>query len=128
MDDLVSKPQIGHGIFIYISAEVVVVRTYARTKAVISVDHARHTVEAVPIELEGIEPIATVGEKKMEGLDLTVIEESGIPRWVFTPSPLMEIKGIGPVKPTQSLQLILNGMGVNEIHNDGDAERVRRID
>ncbi len=74
VDDPVRQGQVGQGILVDARVEVVAVGQKGLPQAVVPVEHARHAVEAEPVEAELVEPVAAVGEQEMQDLGLAVVE------------------------------------------------------
>ena len=55
------------------------------------VEHASDAIEAKAVEIELVDPVAGVGEKKVEDFRFTVVEAAGVPSGVVTAFTGMKI-------------------------------------
>ena len=54
------------------------------TEPVVVVEHASDAVEAEAVKVEFVDPVAGIGEKKVENFGFAVVEAAGVPCWVVT--------------------------------------------
>ena len=92
------------------------------------VEHRGDAVEAEPVEVELVEPVFAVGEQEVNHFVLAVVEAERVPRRVLPPVVAVEILVVGAVEAAQTLDLVLHGVRVHDVHDDGDAAPVSVVD
>ena len=118
----VGESEIGYRVGVLASVVVVAIAAERFSKPVVIIEHGGHAVETETIELEFLKPVFTVGEQEMQHLVLSVIETEGIPRGMFPTVVGIEIEAACTVKSPETLILILDGMGMDDIHDYGDSQ------
>ena len=127
MDDAVRKREIHPRIVVHRTVEVVGIAREVPSEAMIPVEHGRHAVEAETVEMELVEPVAAVRKQKMEHVRLAVVEAARIPGLVPALRSGVEILAVGAVEARKAVALVLDGMGMHEIHDHPQAHAMRRI-
>ena len=123
LHQLVGQRQVGQSGTIHLPAEEKI-GPHALGVAVVGIDHRGHPVEAEPVEMELLQPVADVGEQKTANLRLGVVEQHRIPIGVTPRLAGRRIEVVGTVQLVEPLVQILHIVGVNQIHNDGQPHRV----
>jgi len=120
MDDAIRQRQIGQGVFIDASVEVVGIGQEGFPQAVVQVEHARHAVEAKAVEAVLVEPEPAVGQQKVQDRGFAVVETARIPRFVPAPGPAVEVLVARAVEPAEPLHLVGGGVRVDEVHDHAE--------
>ena len=128
MDELVGQGEIGDGVGVLAAVVVVAVAAECLSEAVVIVEHGGDTVEAEAVEVELFEPILAVRQQEVHHLVLAVVEAERIPRRVFAAVVAVEVEVVGAVQTAEAFVLILHGVRVHDVHDDGDAGSVSGID
>ena len=92
------------------------------------VEHAGDAVEAEAVEVEFVDPVAGVGEEKVEDFGFAVVEAAGVPGGVVAAFAGVEILIGGAVEAGEAFGFVFDGVGVNEVDDDGDAGFMRGVD
>ena len=82
MREAVGQGEVGESVPVDPLVEETVARI-ERDVAVVAVDHRRHAVEAVAVEMELVEPVFDVRKQEVPHLFLAVIESFGVPVGLF---------------------------------------------
>ena len=88
-----------------------------RDVAVVAVDHRRHAVEAVAVEMELVEPVFDVRQQEVLHLLLAVVEEFRIPVLLVARVARRRVEMVGAVEGVDPLVEVLDVVGVHEVHD-----------
>ena len=92
------------------------------------VEHASYAIEAKAVEIELVDPVAGVGEKKVEDFGFTVVEASGVPSGVVSAFTGVKILIGGAVEAREPFVFVFDGVGVNEVDDDGNTGLMSGVD
>ena len=108
--------------------EIVSVATEGLTQSVTVVEHRGDTIETETVEVELFEPVLTVRQEEVDHLVLAVVETEGVPcRMLMTVAGIEELVGVAS-QIAKTFHLVLHGMRVHNIHDDGNTVLVGGID
>ena len=124
VDDLVGEGEVGLRVLVHGAVEVHSVVGEVDAQAVMEVEHRGDAVEAVAIEVILIEPEAAVGEKEVQDVGLAVVEATRIPGIVPAARAVVEVLVGRAIEEGKAVALVLHGVGVDDVHNDGQAHPV----
>lgn len=124
MDDGVGEGEVGEGVLVHGRIEVHAVVGEVHAQTVMEVEHGGYAIEAEAVEAELVKPVAAVGEQEVEDVGLAVVEATGVPGVVPTPRTAVEVLEVGAVETRETVALILDGVGVDDVHDDRDAHAV----
>ena len=128
MNELVGKRQVTDSIIVLMTIEIVAVTTECLTESMRIIKHGGYTVKAEAIEMEFFKPVLTVRKQEMKHIILTIIEAKGVPsRMLMTVAGIEELVRIAS-EIAQALDLVLHGVAVDDVHDDGDAVLVGGVD
>ena len=113
-DELRGKLQIENRVIVRVIAEVIGI-TAEVLVAVRVIEHRGDTIEAEPVEVELLQPIADVGKQELADLRVAVIEALGIPPRMVAAFPLVEILVARAVEVVEPLGDVLDGVGVHQV-------------
>ena len=92
------------------------------------VQHGSDAIKAESIKMKFVQPVLAVTQQEMDDIILTIVKAQAIPgRMLMAVTRIEKLVRITG-KITQALDLILHGMRVDDIHNDGNALLMRGID
>lgn len=72
-----------------------------------SIQHARHTVETETIKLIFVHPEAEVAQEEAQDLMAAVVEQSAVPELMSAFGAFVEVAMIAPVKHVQTVEHVL---------------------
>ena len=120
VDKPVRQAEVGHCVFIHSGAEIHIVTAEVGAQAVVPVKHGGHPVEAESVQMVLFHPVFAVGEQEELHLVLAVIETTGTPCRMMSGIALIKIEVFPAVETAQAFRLVGNGMGMDNVHDDGD--------
>ena len=127
VDQLVGQRQVADGVLVHALVEIIAVVAEILAQAVVPVDHARDPVEAETVQVVFLHPVFAVRKQEVLDFILAVVEAAGIPGRVEALRALVEVEVLAAVQPAQALQLVADGVGVDDVHDHGDAAPVRIV-
>ena len=92
------------------------------------VEHAGDAIEAEAVEVEFVDPVAGVGEEKVEDFWFAVVEAAGVPGGVVAAVAGVKVLVGGAVEAGEAFVFVFDGVGMNEVDDDGDAGFVCGVD
>ncbi len=92
------------------------------------IEHRRYAVEAVAVEVVFVEPVFDVREQEVLHLALAVVEDHRVPIGLVTGLPGFGVEVVGAVERGYALVEVLDVVGVHQIHDYPQPERVRTVD
>ena len=92
------------------------------------VEHTGDTVEAEAVEAILLDPKAAVGEQKMLHIQLAVVEAARVPGVVVAPVAVVKELVACAIELREPFHRVLDGMRVDDIHDDEEPHAVRDID
>ena len=128
MDQEVGEGEICDGRGVLVAVVIVVISSESLSEAVVVVEHGGDAVKAESVEAVFLQPVFAVGEEEVEHLVLSVVEAEGVPGGMFAAAVAVEIEVIASVEASETLGLVLDGVGVDNIHDDGNSEPVGLVD
>ena len=128
MDEFVGEGEVGEGVEVEGAVEVGGVVVEGGAEAAVVVEHAGDAVEAEAVEVEFVDPVAGVGEEEVEDFGFAVVEAAGVPGGVVAAFAGVEVLVGGSVEAGEAFGFVFNGVGVDEVDDDGDAGLVAGVD
>ncbi len=128
VDQLVGKREIGDRVGVLGAVVVVAVAAERLPQAVVIVEHRRDAVEAETVKVIFFHPVFAVGQQEMEHLVLAIVEAERVPGRMFAASVAIEIEIIATVETPETLDLVLDGVAVDYVHDHSYAFGVSGID
>jgi len=124
----IGEGEVSNGVLVLSAVVVIAVSTESLAQSVVVVKHGGYSVETESVETEFFEPIFTVGEQEMDDLVFPVVETERVPSRVF--AAVVSVKKLvgSAVETSQSLDFVFHGMGVNDVHDDGDTVSMGFVD
>ena len=92
--------------------------------AVVVVDHRRHAVEAVAVEMELVEPVLDVRQQEMLYLVLAVVEELRVPVGLVAGLAGQRVQMVGAVQFVDAFVEVADIVGMHQIHDDRQPQLV----
>ena len=120
MNQTVGKGKIADGIIILMTIEIISVVAECLTQTMTVIKHGCHTVKTESIEMELIEPVLAVAQQEVDDFILSIVEAETVPSRMLMTVARIEILVRIASEITQSFHLILYGMRVNDVHDDGN--------
>ena len=127
VDDGVGEGEVGVGILIHGAVEVHPIVGEVHAQAMVEVEHGGDAIEAETVEVVLIKPEAAVGEEEVEDVRLAVVEATGVPGIVPTAGAVVEVLIRRAVEKGETIALVLDGVGMDNVHDDGQAHAVRLV-
>ncbi len=128
VNELVGQRQVADSVIVLMTIEIVSVATEGLTQSVTVVEHRGDTIETETVEVELFEPVLTVRQEEVDHLVLAVVETEGVPcRMLMTVAGIEELVGVAS-QIAKTFHLVLHGMRVHNIHDDGNTVLVGGID
>ena len=128
MDEIVGEGEVGEGVFVDGGIEVILVGREDLAETVVHVEHGGDPVEAEAVEVEFLDPVAGVREEEVEDGRFGVVEAAGVPCGVEAAWAVVEVLVGGAVEVGEPFDFVFDGVGVDEVDDDGEAERVGGVD
>lgn len=128
MDEFVGEGEVGEGVEVEGAVEVGGVVVEAGAEAAVVVEHAGDAVEAEAVEIEFVDPVAGVGEEEVEDFGFAVVEAAGVPGGVVAAFAGVEVLVGSSVEAGEAFGFVFDGVGVDEVDDDGDAGLVAGVD
>ena len=128
VDEAVREREVADGIVILMAVEIVAVSVEILAETVAVIQHGRHAIKAEAIEMVLFEPVFAVRKQEMQHVILAVIEAEAVPGRMEMAVARIEVLVRVAGEVAESLCLIAGSMAVDDIHDDGDAHIMRRID
>jgi hypothetical protein len=91
------------------------------------IQHARNTIKTKSVQAKRLHPIPAIGQQKGKDRYFSVIKTPGIPGGVISSVIAVEILIAGAVESAETLHLVDNRMGVNQVHQNPETHSVSRI-
>ncbi len=124
----VGERQVYQRVSVLVAVVVVVVRSERLTESVVVVEHRGDAVESEAVEFVLLEPELAVGEQEVKHAVLAVVEAERIPCRVLAARVAVEVEVVAAVEAAEALDFVLDGVRVHDVHDHGDAHRVRLVD
>ena len=128
MNHFVGEGQIHDRVAVFVTVEIRAVAVEVFTQTVRAVDHRGHAVKTITVEIVFVEPELAVREQEMEHFVLAVVEAEAVPSGMLATCAVVEILVRRAVEIAESLQFVLHGMAVHEIHDDLHTPAVGIVD
>ena len=128
VDEFVGEGEVGEGVEIEGAVEVGGGVVEGGAEAAVVVEHAGDAVEAEAVEVEFVDPVAGVGEEEVEDFGFSVVEAAGVPGGVVAAFAGVEVLVGGAVEAGEAFGFVFDGVGVDEVDDDGDAGLVAGVD
>jgi hypothetical protein len=100
---------------------------YLRSNAVVSVQHARHSIETETVELVLLHPEAQIAKEEAQNFMATVVEQPAVPQLVSTLGTLVEVQVVAVIEHVEAIQYVLRRMTVHHIQQNCNAHTVGSI-
>ena len=78
--------------------------------------------------MEFFEPVFAVAQQEVKHLVLAIVEAERIPCGMLAASVAVEILVVGSVEAAEPLDLVLDGVAVDDVHDDGDSALMGGVD
>ena len=128
MNELVGESKIGDGVGVLTSVVIIVVGPECLSETVVIVKHRCHAVKTESVKTELVKPILAIAEKEMQHLVLAVVKAQGVPSGMLAASVTVEILVIAAVESAQTLDLVLDSVGMDlSLIQLSEPTRLRRI-
>ena len=118
VNEFVRQGEVHDSVAVLVHIVVGTISVEVLAQAVAEVNHRGNAVEAEAVEVVFVEPILAVGEQEMEHLGLSVVEAEAVPRGVLAASAVVEVLIARAVEASESLQFVLHGVGMHQVHDN----------
>ena len=125
---LVGQSQITDGVVILMPVEIVAIVAESLTQSVAIVEHGGHSVKAEAVEMILFQPVLAIRQQEMYHFIFSIIKAKAVPRRMFVAVAGVEILVGVARQVAQSLHLVLHGVRMYDVHDDGYAGGVGRVD
>lgn len=93
----------------------------------VSVEHARHTVEPEAVKVVLVHPESEVAQQEAHDFMMTIVEQSAVPELMSSLWALVEVLMVSSIKLIQTIEHVLGSMTVNNIQQDNKAQAVSSV-
>ena len=119
--------EIGPGIVVHRAVKIHSVVRERLAQPMIPEEHGRHAIKPEAVKMVLVKPKAAIRQEKVQDIRLPVVEASAIPGRMPALHPRMKVLVVRPVEERQTVALVLDGMGMDKVHNDPQPHSMRRI-
>ena len=128
MNQHIGQGQIGDGIGVLASIIIVVIAAEGLSQAVAVIQHRGHAIEAEAVKAVLLQPEFAVREQEVKHGILAIVKAQRVPCGMLTLVVAVEVQVASAVKTAQTLNLVLHGMRMDNVHDDRQASGMSIID
>ena len=113
--------QVDDGVLVHAAVKVKVIIAEILAQAVVPVQHGSNPVKAEAVYVVLLHPVFHVGQEKVAGFVLAVIEAAGAPGGMASLRAAVEVQVVAAVELGEALGHVVYAVTVHDIHDDGDS-------